>query len=359
MKNLDKWRKRENKYLALSSLILLIPVIVLLLSYLFLPDLFGTAWPTVVTVTIMICWLAAFIVMSKIFRKIVIIRAMAENGIRLKTDRLFYPSMRKDDSIDAIKQSFLDDGFDLCDIDNGFCAFKKSGTELKIFVVDGAENAQKLLQEKEVMYRRAQSRRQKRAFAFCFLTDFVSNELQELARDVIPIEGGCIMPVFYSRADKCAYYMGGFTGKNSVESYIQKALKKDLLCYEGAFPEKTVADVTDEEKEFDALDLDEIFEQMKSVSSKDKDVIVHMENGQVKLDGDNQNGVIYYKVDNIGLAQMYSVDPDNAQMIYIDNLENLYICSPKVKKADLDMTLTFKKAIETYLDAEGYSYSYH
>ena len=35
MKNLDKWRKRENKYLALSSLILLIPVIVLLLSYLF------------------------------------------------------------------------------------------------------------------------------------------------------------------------------------------------------------------------------------------------------------------------------------------------------------------------------------
>lgn len=354
MKNLDKWRKKERRKLALSGLVIL-PFIAALVLYYCFPTLFGDAWPTVVAVLGMLCWLAAFIIMGKVFRRLVIIRAMTENGVRLRTDRPFFPSKRLDSSLAGIGRDFSDNGYAVTDTGGALCAALDGNPEIRIFVQENAADAAALLTQMAQTYMRTSSRRKKRAYAVCFLVQEVTAQQLELSKDVLAIEGGCIMPVFYDCRLSRAYYMGGFTGCKSVEYSLQQALKSILLCYDGDFPEKTAEDTTQEEKEFNALDLDEIFAQMKSVPSQDKDVIVHMENGQVKLVGDERSGVIYYKTDNVGFAQMYTITSGGLQ---IDSLENLYICSPKVKKADFDMTLRFKKAVEDYLDEIGRTYYY-
>ena len=111
---------------------------------------------------------------------------------------------------------------------------------------------------------RASSRYDKRAIALIFLVDGITDEDKKLSADASAIENGCVLPVFYDKTTDLAYYMGGDTGANSPERPLQESLKKCLLGVNGDFEPKTEADKTDEELEFEKLDVDEIFASLKA-----------------------------------------------------------------------------------------------
>lgn len=360
MKNLERWKKKTHRLFALVAGIAIVLSVLAVLLYRLFPDLLGSSSAVVLSIFILLCWLGAFVVLNKIFRKIVIIHAMEQNGVRVHTDRRFFPSRRTDVNLEILKKAFLHGGYDLKEeTEHSFCVYKTGFADQLFYVVDGAEDAESFLEQKEKSFFRSTAGRRKRCIAVCFLTSEISSRLEALTKDIIAIERGCIMPIAYDTTCNIAYYMGGDTGTGSVERVIQDAVKKYILDYEGPFPAKTEQDVTPEEQEYDALDLDEIFEQMKSMPSRDKEIVVRMQDGQVMLDGDDGHGVIYYKTGGKGFVQMYLVDDENPKHLHIDSLENLYFCSPKTEKADFKSTMQFKHAVENYLDKQGYTFSYH
>ena len=194
-----------------------------------------------------------------------IVEAMIKNEKRLKTDRRYWKSNNRNISVSSVAASFENGGFTATENDDGSVTLTKAGLfRLSVTVFENAESPEETIKAKVAASMRASSRYDKRAIALIFLVDGITDEDKKLSADASAIENGCVLPVFYDKTTDLAYYMGGDTGANSPERPLQESLKKYLLGVNGDFEPKTEEDKTDEELEFEKLDVDEIFASLKA-----------------------------------------------------------------------------------------------
>ena len=190
------------------------------------------------------------------------------------------------------------------------------------------------------------------------MCDSLGKEEEDLSRDVVELESGCIVPVFYDKRKNVACFMGGDTGRFSDEAPVQKVIRNIILDHPEPFAEKTEEDKTEEEKEFDQLDLDEIFGQVDEAAAKDRARIENMEDGEISLDFEGNRGTIFYKKDGKGLFLSVFRDQTDEKLLTLDSLENLYFCFPRVSPVKGRRIYEFKAAAETFLTDSGYRFIY-
>lgn len=265
MKNLHQKKKRLTARLCLAFVIALAQLPVIFGVRALFSDFFNKE-PKLITVCIILAFtLAGLIVLVKTMNPFAIVEAMIKNEKRLKTDRRYWKSNNRNISVSSVAASFKNGGFTATENDDGSVTLTKAGLfRLSVTVFENAESPEETIKAKVAASMRASSRYDKRAIALIFLVDGITDEDKKLSADASAIENGCVLPVFYDKTTDLAYYMGGDTGANSPERPLQENLKKYLLGVNGDFEPKTEADKTDEELEFEKLDVDEIFASLKA-----------------------------------------------------------------------------------------------
>ena len=265
MKNLHQKKKRLTARLCLAFVIALAQLPVIFGVRALFPDFFNKE-PKLITVCIILAFtLAGLIVLVKTMNPFAIVEAMIKNEKRLKTDRRYWKSNNRNISVSSVAASFENGGFTATENDDGSVTLTKAGLfRLSVTVFENAESPEETINAKVAASMRASSRYDKRAIALIFLVDGITDEDKKLSADASAIENGCVLPVFYDKTTDLAYYMGGDTGANSPERPLQESLKKYLLGVNGDFEPKTEEDKTDEELEFEKLDVDEIFASLKA-----------------------------------------------------------------------------------------------
>jgi len=360
MKNLDKWRIIEGLLAASVLVLLALPIGAIFLLKASFPELIEAYGMGISIALMAVCWISAFVILGVNTKKAVIIDAMVKNRKRVVTNRVSFPSERRNVTVEALRSAFKERHFTVTDLaDGGFVAETSFPKHVTVTVLTLPEDPRGYLKEFEKKHQETRYNFSSvKSHAVVFLAPTVTEEHRELALDSVLLPTGCFIPVFYETLTDRAYYMGGDCGRTSPEAPVQKVLKNIVLGVKGDFPEKTEADKTAEELELEKLDLEEIFEQMKSAPSEDKAYVVKMEDGALDVVRSEYGGVIYFKKGIKGMSAMFTCDPENEKKISIDSLEALMYCSPKVKQASIDDKLAFKKALEKYLDENGFEYSY-
>lgn len=264
MKNLHRKKKQLTARLCAAFAIALAQLPVIFGVRALFPDFFNKE-PKLITVCIILVFtLAGLIVLAKTMNPFAIAEAMIKNEKRLKTDRKYWKSNNKNVSVQSVKASFESGGFTAAENGDGSVTLTKTGLfRQSVTVFENAESPEEIIKAKIAASARASSRYDKRAIALIFLVDGITDEYKKLSADASAIENGCVLPVFYDKNTDLAYYMGGDTGANSPERPLQESLKKYLLGVVGDFDPKTEEDKTDEELDFEKLDVDEIFASIK------------------------------------------------------------------------------------------------
>ncbi len=357
MKNLKKWRKREIGYTVLCVILLFMPIVLLtLLNTLFSGLLNQNNTTMVAIICMMVFWGVVLFLLKKHTHNMLIVDAMVKNEKRLRSDRRFYPSNRRDVTKDFLYGILAAEGFVLGE--KNPCLAVKGNTGVWISD-ENTDFKQFLLERKAETDAETGYRRKNRlSYCVCFLCDSLGKEEEDLSRDVVELESGCIVPVFYDKRKNVACYMGGYTGRSSDEAPIQKVIRNIILDHPEPFAEKTEEDKTEEEKEFDQLDLDEIFGQVDEAAAKDRARIENMEDGEISLDFEGNRGTIFYKKDGKGLFLSVSRAQTDEKLLTLDSLENLYFCFPRVSPVKGRRIYEFKAAAETFLTDNGYRFIY-
>lgn len=112
MKNLKKWRKREIGYTVLCVILLFMPIVLLtLLNTLFSGLLNQNNTTMVAIICMMVFWGVVLFLLKKHTHNMLIVDAMVKNEKRLRSDRRFYPSNRRDVTKDFLYGILAAEGF--------------------------------------------------------------------------------------------------------------------------------------------------------------------------------------------------------------------------------------------------------
>ena len=104
--------------------------------------------------------------------------------------------------------------------------------------------------------------------------------------------------------------------------------------------------------------MEEILSQVDKSMASDREVIEKMDDGEVRLEFDGNNGTVFYKKDGKGISHPFRVDAEDNKKIKIETLEIAYYCSPKTAHVKGKKLLEFKEAIEKYLTENAYTFTY-
>lgn len=264
MKNLYRKKKTLTLRLVAAFAVALIQVPIIFGVRAFFPEFYGKD-PMLFTVCVIIVFsLAGLIILVKTMNPFAIVSAMIKNEKRLKSDRKFWRSNNKNVSKNSVVSAFEKGGFTPSENGDGSVTLTRNGIwRESVTVYEDAEDPGTIINAKVRNSMRASSRYDKRAIAIIFLVSGITEEDKKLSSDASAIENGCVLPVFYDKSTDLAYYMGGDTGANTPEKPLQEDIKRYLLGVENDFAPKTDDEKTDEEIEFENLDVDEIFASMK------------------------------------------------------------------------------------------------
>lgn len=357
MKNLHEEKTRLSLNIVLSFVIVLLQFLVNPIIKVIDNSFFEEHAMAITVVSMFAFTLLGLLMLTKNLKKYVIAEAMIKNEIRLKSDRKSWPSKNENVTAQKLANTFKENGFSCSDNEDGYYTLSKKGNWKTVFTfIDGDRNAEDFINLKAQSLMKASSRYDKRAFAYVFVTDKVSAEDKELAADAVAIENGCILPVFYETSTNKAYYMGGDTGRNSPENALQPLIKELILNYKEDFPEKTDADKTDAEKEFERLDIKEIFTLMKTGSTRDLEVLKKMEEDEIRLEKYDTEGTVYYKHNGEGVVLDYKENGEKD--ITLEKIENLLYLMPEKREATEEEAAKFKTLLENFLTRNGYTFNY-
>lgn len=307
-----------------------------------------TIFNVVVTVVFLI---AALVVFRKNIRSIVITQAMSANASRLRSDRLSYPAGRQDFSAEAISEDLKNAGFELGESGGYITAEKKGRNYVAVIIADFKDEAS-VLDFCEHMPL-PEHRRGFNVCVPCLLGSGYDEQAVYRSKDVRSISGGCLLPVYCDAEARRGYYMGGSCGRRSPEAVAQRVIKEIILQHPEPYPPKTDADVTDEERRFEAVDIECVLRGVNSPTDQDIAVAEGLSDGQFCAAEDGQGrGRAYYKNRGRTIAHGYS---RTGSVCVLDDLRQVYYCTPKVRSASITDVKGFCAAFKAYCDKNGLS----